>query len=72
MEKKLIKELQTQLEVSMHDVLSRINPEASLACNKKVKEAGKMVTKKFVKTIEVNEKKIRKSIELESTGKKKK
>jgi hypothetical protein len=54
MDKKLKKKIETQLVSAMEGVLSRINATASGNSKKKIKEAGKIVAKKFVKAMEGN------------------
>jgi hypothetical protein len=51
MDKKLKKKVELQLVAAMEGVLSGINRLASDSSKKKVKEAGKMVAKKFAKTV---------------------
>jgi len=51
MDKKLKKKVETQLVTAMQEVLTRIHAGASGDIKKKIKEAGKMVAKKFAKAI---------------------
>jgi hypothetical protein len=51
MNKQLKKKVEQKLIQSMEAVLSEINTIASSRVKKKIKEAGKMVAKKFLKTI---------------------
>ena len=51
MDKKLKKKVEAQLVAAMEGILSKINAKASAGLKKKVREAGKSVAKKFVKSI---------------------
>ena len=54
MNKQLKKNVERKLVASMEGILSGINTKASAGTKKKIKEAGKMVAKKFLKVIESN------------------
>jgi len=56
MDKQLKKKLEQKLVHSMEGILSGINATASAGTKKKIKEAGKMVAKKFLKTVQANKK----------------
>ena len=56
MDKKLRKKIETQLVMTMEGVLSRIHSGAFSDSKKKIKEAGKMVAKKFAKSVAAFEK----------------
>ncbi len=57
MDKKLRKKIESQLVITMQGILSRIHPPASADAKKKIKEAGKMVAKKFAKSFDALENK---------------
>ncbi len=54
MNKQLKKKVELKLVHSMEGILSGINSTASAGTKKKVKQAGKMVAKKFLKIMEAN------------------
>jgi len=54
MNKQLKKNVERKLVDSMEGILTGINAKASVETKKKIKEAGKMVAKKFLKVIDNN------------------
>lgn len=58
MDKQLKKKVEQKLTQLIEGILSGINAAASTGSRKKIKEAGKMVARKFVKVLEANKKSV--------------
>lgn len=71
MDKKFKKKVETQLVIAIEGILSRINTSASASAKKKIKEAGKMIAKKFAREVSTTQKKNAKAVVVRNTAKKK-
>jgi len=72
MDKKLKKKVETQLVITMQGILSRINNAATENSKKKIREAGKMVARRFAKAVATFQKEHEKAGILKSKAAKKK